>query len=74
MTKLTGKELLDFVKKNPINTDESHPLVRINAYNQLAYETGYVTTTPGMFEVEPGLYADYRGFYEALLVAKGIIL
>ena len=72
MNKLTGKELLDFVKKKRI--DESHPLVRINAYNQLAYETGYVTTTPGMFEVEPGLYADYRGFYEALLEAKGIIL
>ena len=72
MTKLTGIELLDYVKQKRI--DESDPLVRIHAYNELAYETGYVTKRPGMFEVRPGLYADYCGFYEALLEAKGITL
>ena len=72
MTKLTGTELLDFVKKNPINTDNPHQ--RLMLYNHLAYQTGYVTKTLGMFEVKPGLYADYRAFYKALLEAKGIIL
>ena len=72
MTKLTGAELLDYVKQKAIC--ETDQYVRIILYNQLVYETGYVTKTPGMFEVAPGLYADYPAFYEALLEAKGITL